>query len=646
MEKLVYFDYCALIILVALFVSTIFRGMTKGRVNRMFLVLTMVSIVSCVVDIGAVLLDCCCVGAVGWKYITHTLYLLFHNITTLLYIYYIFALTDTLHKLTESRIKLGLFISPTVLLIFQLLVVNPLWHSIFYINGEGIYTRGEFFWVLYVVSAFYMAFGIFYLVVYRRTFNKRRFISLIVVFPIIVLALMIQFIYPAYIVELFANALGLLLISMMVQRPEETIDMDTGLNNLTAYVNDINQASFSGKVVDIIMVNVANYNSLWDMLTYESLQKLLRKIAGRMGEINEEQHLNAMLYYLGLGKFRLVIEKKHFHQTTEVASLINEDMKDDFYVNQMEISLLTCVCVVHFPKDIKDVDALLAFGGDLNAKYYSGQLLYAGEIFKKEHYDIMRDLDRMIENALTKHRFEVYYQPIYSVEEGRFNSAEALLRLKDDRYGFISPELFIPAAEKSGAIHKIGEYVLEEVCRFISSVEFEKLHLDYIEVNLSVVQCMQNNLSKTVMEILKKYKVKPSQINLEITETAASYSQNTLMDNIDVLSSEGICFSLDDFGTGYSNMRRIATMPFHLVKLDKTFTEMNQNPNLLIVLKNTIKMIKEMNMKIVVEGVEDAHLVKIFSDLDCEFIQGYYYSKPIPKSEFIQFIQNAQQECR
>ena len=134
----------------------------------------------------------------------------------------------------------------------------------------------------------------------------------------------------------------------------------------------------------------------------------------------------------------------------------------------------------------------------------------------------------------------------------------------------------------------------------------------------------------------------PEQINLEITETAASYSQNIMADNIGSLSEKGIDFSLDDFGTGYSNMRRIALLPLKIVKLDKSFTTIDENPKLMIILQNTIKMIKEMNMKIVVEGIENENLVKQFSNLQCEYIQGYYFSKPIPKDEFIRFIKNSQ----
>ena len=199
----------------------------------------------------------------------------------------------------------------------------------------------------------------------------------------------------------------------------------------------------------------------------------------------------------------------------------------------------------------------------------------------------------------------------------------------------------IPAAEKSGAIHKIGSYVVDEVCRFISSDSFKELGLDYIEVNLSVAQCMQSHLAGEILDTLKTYHVSPSQINLEITETAASYSQNIMMENLKQLTDAGVQFSLDDYGTGYSNIQRIASLPLHLIKLDKSFADIAENPALQVVLKNTIRMIKDLNLKIVVEGIETEALARHFSELKCEYIQGYYYSRPLPKNDFITFIQQA-----
>lgn len=639
-EKITYFDYCALIIFVILLVSTIFRKMTKGRLNQYFLAMLIVSILSVFADIWAINLDRMGPGGVTAKYISHTLYLLTHSLITPLYVIYIVAQTDTWHKLNQSRFQKTLLAVP-LLIVMLGLAVNPFSNIIFYLDGKDTYTRGIGFSLLYVTVAVYVVFGVTYLYRYRSLFSKRRLVSLMSVFPFMMIAVVIQYFSPKYIVEMFANACGLLFISMMVQRPEETIDIVTGLGKMSAYFNDLKRAFRNEKPMEVILINIVNHNSVGEMLGYDAMNELDRQIADEMVSINKKQGIEAELYYLGEGKFRFIVDYRHFEKVEETAGLINSLMRQDFCFNRMELNLVTNVCIVKCPEDIDDVDSLIAFGADLHTKHHTGEVLYASEIYKKEYYDLMKDIDRIIERALAERKFSIYYQPIFSVNEQRFNSAEALLRLKDDKYGFISPEIFIPAAEKSGAIHKIGAYVLDEVCRFIASDEYKTLQLDYIEINLSVAQCMENNLAEQVLETLEKYQISPSQINLEITETAASYSQKTLIENLSVLTEAGVSFSLDDFGTGYSNMRRIASMPFHIVKLDKSFANLEGNPRLQIVLHNTIRMIKDMNMQIVVEGVETENLVKHFSELRCEYIQGYFYSKPIPKDEFINFIQES-----
>ena len=152
---------------------------------------------------------------------------------------------------------------------------------------------------------------------------------------------------------------------------------------------------------------------------------------------------------------------------------------------------------------------------------------------------------------------------------------------------------------------------------------------------------MDKNLADKILSVCKKYGVNPSQLNLEITETASIFTQRNMIKNINRLFETGYSFSLDDFGTGYSNLVRIASLPLNIVKLDKSFTWTENSEDLKIILENTINMIKKMNMKIVVEGVETEEMLKCFKDLGCEYIQGYYFSKPLPEYDFINYIKDA-----
>lgn len=639
MSKIVYFDYCALVIYVILILSLIMRRMTKSRANKIFLSMIGLCILTTISDIVAVHLDMSGSGYVVGKLIFHTSYLFLHSLLSPLYIIYVIIRTDTWYKFCKSRPQQLAIFGPVVALGF-LLILNLFWPVVYYLDANDTYTRGDIFGFLYFLGMYYAVFVTVYLCVYRKTVTQSRFVALMALVPVTLITASVQFFFKNALVEMFGNACAIMLIGLMIQKPEERIDSDTGLEKLSAYVADMKRAALLGKPIEIIMINIANYMALQEMLSYDDVRHLKNLVAGEMLSLNKRYKLRADLYYISDGKFRFVVSE-HSGQIEDVAKQMMQFLQRGIRLSQMEVHITSRVCIARYPEDIDDVDSLLAFGNDLNRKDLSGELLYASQEYRKEYYDIMKDIDGIIEKALIEHNFYVYYQPIFSVTENRFRSAEALLRLKDEKYGFISPDIFIVAAEKSGAIHKIGEFVLEEVCRLISGDEFKRLGLDYIEVNLSVIQCMQSNLASQVLDILRKFHVRPEQINLEITETAASYAQETIMENLTTLSAAGIYFSLDDFGTGYSNMTRIASMPFYLVKLDKSFTHAQDNPRLMIVLKNTIEMIKSMNMQIVVEGVETRQMVERFSQLQCEYIQGYYYSRPLPQDEFVEFMRQA-----
>ena len=440
---------------------------------------------------------------------------------------------------------------------------------------------------------------------------------------------------------MIATAISLLLIMITIEKQEEKFNPSTGLLKSEIFYDMIDNAKSVSRPYSAIFINIANHSLLSDYLPLSGMVALYSSVARRLEAIGSQLKISAEIYDLENGLFSVVLYGDDIEFANRYASYAFETLKHDCMVNGLNLTVLPSVCVFKFPEDTKSVEQLRLFLSDLRNHKYSNGVNLASTYMKNKDYTIMANMDTILKDAIENDRFEVYYQPIYSNEKNGFNSAEALLRLITPEYGFIRPDLFIPMAEESGAIHKIGLIVLEKVCRFISSDEFKKLGLDYIEVNLSVVQCMDKNLADKILSVCKKYDVNPSQLNLEITETASIFTQRNMIKNINRLFETGYSFSLDDFGTGYSNLVRIASLPLNIVKLDKSFTWTENSEDLKIILENTINMIKKMNMKIVVEGVETEEMLKRFKDLGCEYIQGYYFSKPLPEYDFINYIKDA-----
>lgn len=639
---ILYFDICAAIVLMAVAFSAIIRKMTRGTANKIFMTLLVTVLLADLFDLWYVTMniheDSLSYAGYLVMWATCTGYYLFHSLTVVVYLLYLISLCDTWHKLKKNRWFVMLTSVPTVINLVAV-ITNVFTKKIFYIDENYHYVRGTHIYIVYACVFVNMLICLACLIQYRKLFPKDKFVALFSMIPIELCAVVIQWSYPNLMIEMFANAVALFLVGTVAQRPEEMLDSVTSLGKFDAYAVNMKKNFANEKHVISIMINVSNFLTLQKILNFDGSNEMLQRIAQGLNTIDKELKTGAELYYLDSGRFRYVIDEGHSHLVNEAAESINSYMKQSMKIGGLELNLVTYIFVARCPEEIRDFKTLIQVGGILHERYsYSGQVMYASDMVEQDSLELSGKLNEIIDNAIANKRFEVYYQPIYFAEKGKFVSAEALLRLKDDQYGFISPEIFIPAAERSGAIHKIGDFVMEEVCHFIASEDFKKLGMEYIEVNLSVAQCMQPDLAEKILEIMKRYGVPTDKINLEITETAANYAQDILMSNVRKLYSNGVKFSLDDYGTGYSNIERITLLPFALVKLDKTFVGSESDAKKCSIVQNTIKMLKDIDMHIVIEGVETKQDLHRFTELKCDYIQGYYFSKPIPENEFVSFV--------
>ena len=172
----------------------------------------------------------------------------------------------------------------------------------------------------------------------------------------------------------------------------------------------------------------------------------------------------------------------------------------------------------------------------------------------------------------------------------------------------------------------------------MGSAEFEELGLDYIEVNLSVLQCLDPGLVSQIKELEKKYRVDPKHINFEITESVYAQDSSIFDKNLISLCKEGYEISLDDYGTGYSNIHRLLSLPLSIIKIDKSMVDAAFTKEGSIVIANSIKMMKDVDKYVVVEGVESKEQVDIVENEGADFIQGFYFSKPLSEDDFVEFL--------
>ena len=249
-------------------------------------------------------------------------------------------------------------------------------------------------------------------------------------------------------------------------------------------------------------------------------------------------------------------------------------------------------------------------------------------------------LEQALHFALDKGEFSLHYQPIIDTESGAVVSAEALLRWNSAQLGFVPPDRFIPIAEHSGLIHSIGRWVVEEVCRQLN--QWGENFTGSVAVNLSVLQLQYAGLAEQLLSILAKYDIPVARIALEITETAMIHDAHSAISVVTDLKEAGFLLSIDDFGTGYSSLSYLTRFQLDKLKVDRCFVQkMTEQPQERLVTKAIVQLAKSLGMTIVAEGVETVEQRQALALLQCDYLQGYLISKPLPAQAFLSFITTA-----
>jgi polar amino acid transport system substrate-binding protein len=252
----------------------------------------------------------------------------------------------------------------------------------------------------------------------------------------------------------------------------------------------------------------------------------------------------------------------------------------------------------------------------------------------KHGYDELVLYNEMHE-ALGKNEFEVYYQPIIEVKNKETVAAEALIRWRHPKYGLIPPDVFIPMMEKTGFIVEIGQFVLEEVLKQQKRWELFKFKQIEVSINMSLLEIETEGFIDNVTQQLIHHQVKPDLIKFEITEGSAMSNKEEVEIQLLALKQLGVGISLDDFGTGYTSFSYLKKFPADILKIDKTLVDyilVNQEDQRIV--KAMIELAHNIGMKIVVEGIENEKMFKMIASYECDYMQGYYFSKPLPVFEF------------
>ena len=488
-------------------------------------------------------------------------------------------------------------------------------------------------------------FGFGVILYFRKILERIHVIYGLSLLPVNAILFLVQSLHPEAQIEMFVIAITCYLVFATIQRPELLINPQTLAQSSFAFESELKKAIKITSATKIIFIKITNYKSINMYVGNEKFFSLLKKVTLFLRELTRKHKLNASVYYLDEYTYALPTEGQTDDTIYKVLNSLEKYFSQVFIVEGIKLNLETRICVIRYPEDVSSFEFL----ADVSRSFYkiiedNGRPQWYRDYADDREFIIKNNIEKILDRAISEKSFQVYYQPIYDIKKKKFVTAEALVRLNDPEYGNIPPGLFIQYAELSNKIHIIGDFVLEKVCEFIGSEEGKKLGLDHIEVNLSVAQCVESELVDKIRNWLEVYNVEPEQLRLEITENAATFNPQIVEKNILMLKEMGINFALDDYGTGYSNIKKVISLPFSVVKLNKTFVDEIDSPTTVSLVKDTIHMLKSLGKGVLIEGVETEERADFFMNLRCdkglacEYLQGFYFSKPLPQTEFVKFI--------
>ena len=494
-------------------------------------------------------------------------------------------------------------------------------------DGNQSYTYGPAVICVYVFVGLYIISTLVTTCAFYKRLNPRRAFATILWMVIWMSSAIIQFFNSALLIVGFASAVGVLILFVIIENPDANLDRRLGCFNSYALTEYIKQL-IEGKKEFVVLEISFEKTSLLEEQGMDA-EEVMRKILHLLSQYND------ILVFKNINLGLVLISQKADRLETAGKAVI--DSFADFEAFGKEVMFILAMQTEAF-SDIDELFHFLSFVRTENENVKGRVILADQDMITK--YKEQYLVEREITDALSEDRVEVFLQPIYSNRENGFTSAEALVRIRKRDGGLLSPGIFIPVAEDNGQILELGERVFEKVCDFLHYTDVVNLGIHYIEINLSVIQCEKKDLAERLTTIIERYGVDPKLINLEITETASISARTILLENMKKLIEAGFSFSLDDFGKGESNLMYMVEMPVSIVKLDydmsKAFFKSSKAKH---VVRAVVNMAHGMDLKLVAEGIETEDEKNDMYREGIDYIQGFYYSKPLPMKEFMEFIQ-------
>ena len=505
-------------------------------------------------------------------------------------------------------------------------------HHLFFeltLNSNGYYelNHGILFNLLYLVGLLNVFSTTIYTIYFKKKFSREAVYVLVSIVSLVLATFIVEYFFPNYLLSGITYTICSIITIITVNDPDSKVDRISEAFNNDAFIEYINNQRFEKQRKHYIIFEVESFGMYNKMFGVVSGNKLLYSVR------KEVQNINKKAYIFKAKSARFVVLLRNKEEQLQMVEALKERFKGTINVENNKVNV--SIRLFYFENDnvFRNSDSYNEFVGRTLSMINFKDTNY---VELDQHFLERLNRDAKIKDILEerlKNKTGLYmvYQPILDVKKNKFNHFEALIRLEETELGNIGPAEFIPIAENYGLANAIDNFVFEETCSFLA----RNPEVETLEINVSCAEFF-NNPSARYINAIEKYKINPARICLEITETVAVKYPEKTEEFMNDLGKYGVQFAMDDFGSGYSNVARFITLPFSIAKLDKTL--LSESERISIFFDSAINLFKNLNIPIVIEGVETERQLKLVKEKGIDYIQGYYFSKPLKEDDLLEFV--------
>ena len=602
--------------------------------NKIFGYLIVFSVMTLFLDlVTAFTISYASVVPIWINQVLNTLYFCIQTLNPPLFFLYTLSLTGKFNLLNK---KLRRFFIPSIIAIVLLIIYNPISGVFFSFDSINGYTYGPWFFALHITALLYLILTFSYTILFKDKLTKVQYRTIIFFIIAIIITMILQIRFHRYLITGVILSFGAITMYFTLQNPQQLKDVLTGSFNYNAMLEYLSELLKSKQKFHLIAININDLARINRMFGLKNGNLVLNNVSSYITHLTKE----TWIFRMKGTRFVAIIHSDDAYYRFK--SLIEKRIDSPWDIDSNSIFVSISVCsMFKLNNYVNTIDDVVNFietsfiqtdSNGLKKRIISSDDGLYSELAR------MMSVESALRNALDSGiGLKLYFQPIYSIKNKQFTSAEVLLRLNDPVLGAISPAEFVPIAEKNGLVLQLDLLVVEKVCEFIVKYNPKvNFGFEYLSINLSAAEFMNTHMPTRMTELLHQFKIDPEFLIFEITETVATVSYEIVSSCMNEYRSFGFRFALDDFGTGYANLSQVVGLPFSIVKIDRELLSGSK-----IVLEDLLRMFKRLGLITIIEGIETLEQSDSIQAMNVDYIQGYYYATPLDEDSFIEFIKNS-----